>query len=496
LVSIKFSVGKKKYEVKRGMKPTVFEIWEDGKMINQDPNVRDYQKVLEQQILKMNFRAFTQVVVMGSAAYIPFMKLSPPQRREFIEDLLDIRVFSVMGKFLSTETKATKTKLTLADADITSTKEIIKLIESHIEAKKEETSEKIAEISSNIDSVMADIALETDSVKDLSSQIKQETELLKRATTNKKTFLDLVSMKEKVDGKVRSLLAQKNDYASLTTCSSCNQEIGESTKAEFIKTVAAKLEEYAAGIACLEKKMKAAEGTLEEYDAIQLRLSTLNSSMQAANQKIYGSNLLLTKYNAELVKLEKIANSGSDDGVKLKDAAKKVVGLSKQKKELTETLQIHDVLSVLLQDSGIKSKVIKQYIPMLNKLVNRYLSHLEFFCSFNLDEGFNEVVKSRHRDTFTYDSFSQGEKMRIDFSLMLTWRDIAKQKNSVNTNLMIIDELFDSSMDSAGLSNLLSAFDKMSNTNIFVVSHRLDLVDKFPNTLRLIKKNNFTQIAD
>lgn len=493
-VTVEFSSGKKKYKVVRGMKPNKFEIYENDKLINQDPNVRDYQKVLEQQILKMNYRAFTQVVVMGSAAYVPFMKLKPQERREFIEDLLDIRVFSVMNKLLFQKIKDSKEALRDTENDIQSAKEIIKVIESHVESKRQNLDTKMAELRTEIEDLKAESDAIIEKQKELKGVIRLKQDELDEFEKFRDRLDEISKLKTKIAKKLNDVVAEKDQYDSMTVCPTCNQDIHDSIKEKFVSASTSKIKEYTDCLDQLKEKIDALLEKLKAAEKIELALVDANTLLNEWNQKLYGNTLLSSKLIKELNSLQNVDFSEDDDSKKMKETARKIVALDKQRKRLQEDIQYQTVAQVLLQDNGIKAKVVKQYIPAINKLVNKYLNQLDFFVSFNLDENFNEVVKSRHRDAFSYDSFSQGEKQRIDLSLIFSWRAIAAMKNSVNTNLIILDELFDSSLDGSGFELCLALIAGMPNTNVFVVSHREAIADKFHSTIKLIKKNNFTVI--
>jgi len=492
LVEVGFSVGKKKYVVKRGMKPTVFEIYEDNVLINQDPDSRDYQKVLEQQILKMNYRAFTQVAIIGSASFVPFMKLKAEHRREFIEDLLDIRVFSVMNKALSVKVKEVKDELKLVVADIATSREIISIIENHVESRKDETREKIkaltaekAELQANWDSIFsltgaaeAELAIQQEKLKAINTYVLAKNNAVSSLNTAKinlsKYLNELTSAPE--------------------VCHACSQHLPHEHVQKNIDGISLKIADCRKKIALYEVESEKMDAHIIDYDLVSSAVATMRKDLQVLNEKSYGTSLLIKKINRDLLVCEDELSAETPDRSKLKDTAKKIVKLMVRKKELLELQQIHSAAQALLQDSGIKAKIIKQYIPTINKLVNKYLHQLDLFVNFNLDENFNEVVKSRHRDTFTYDSFSEGEKQRISLSLIFTWRAIAAMKNSVSTNLLILDEVADASMDADGFDHCINLFHSMKKNNLFIVSHRDAIAEKFTNVLRLVKKHNFTEI--
>ncbi len=496
LVTILFEIGKKKYKIVRGMKPGIFEIWLGDKMINQDPNSRDYQKILETQILKMNFRAFTQVVVMGSSSYIPFMKLRPHERREFIEDLLDIKIFSVMSKILAQKIKDAKENYKDIDTQIKSTKEKIELQEAFIASRKNERSDILKRIQDDIAQSRTNNEVETNSIAIIKENIAvKETSLAKYETLTEQ-LSELKLRHKTIQKAIDDHNSEKSFYSHAEECPTCKQSIEEAHREHIIGAIDTTMESHATQLTDIKDQLTKLNSKMEKYNAILTEISDLNVAISKHNQNIHGNNLLIQKYEREYLATEADTSNIEVDKATLRTMAKLVVELSKQKRSLIEQQSLQATAQVLLQDSGIKSKIIKQYIPVINKQINKYLTQLDFFCNFNIDENFNEIVKSRYRDEFTYDSFSEGEKLRIDISLLMSWRDVARMKNSVNTNLMIFDELFDGSMDETGIGMVLDIFGTMKNTNIFVISHRENIADKFDASIKFEKKNGFTILAD
>ena len=491
--TVEFSIGKSEYKVIRGIKPNNFEIYHDGKIINQDPNVKDYQKVLEQQILKMNYRAFTQVVVMGSAAYIPFMKLDSEHRREFIEDLLDIRVFSAMNKMLSSQIKTTKDTLKIVDVELAAKKEVAKVISSQIKEKSSSTEENKTLLLDEKSRINADTLRIKEELCKLDEYHEKLTTRLHELSELEESLSGVSSKKKSTISKITAIQSDLDDIDNVNECSSCNQKLPKEFKdiaRQNLSSNIIKLQQQLDELLHKESELKV---DISGYDNIRSSLTECNESMRTLNEQFYGNNLLLKKVNSQLEALEDEIQNPPDKS-KLKELAKKIVQLDKQKRELLDQQELQSVAQGFLHDSGIKSKIVKQYVPTINKMVNQHLSKLELFVNFNLDENFNEVIKSRHRDTFTYDSFSQGERQRIDMALIFCWRTIATMKNSINTNLIILDEIVDSSMDGNGMDLTIELLKAMKNNNVFVVSHRENIADKFDQTLKLVKKNNFTTI--
>lgn len=494
VVTISFDVGKKKYKIVRGMKPNVFEIWCNDKMINQDPSSRDYQKILETQILKMNYRAFTQVVVMGSSSYVPFMKLRPHERREFIEDLLDIKIFSVMSKLLSQKVKDCKEMSREIELGIKSTKEKIDLQETFIKSRKDERAHSLSKITKDIDHAHKEIERENASITRLSARIAKHNLNLEKYCDLTEKLSELRSKNKLIQSTIDDHSSQKDFYETTEECPTCKQSIGDDHRSHIITSIETVVSSHTSELDEIKQQLDTLAVQMTEYNNIISIIADIQSEISTHNQNIHGNNLLIQKYEREYTNMEADTTNIDDDKKKLRDMARKVVDLDKLRRSNVEEQQYQSIASVLLQDSGIKAKIIKQYIPVINKQINKYLNALDFFCNFNLDENFNEIVKSRYRDEFTYDSFSEGEKMRIDLALVFAWRDVARMKNSVNTNLVIMDELLDSSLDQPGMELCIGLLYGLKDTNVFVISHRESIADKFMSTIKFEKKNNFTSL--
>lgn len=494
MVEVCFEIGKKKYRIVRGMKPNIFEIYEDDVILNQNPNVRDHQKMLETQILKMNYRAFTQVVIMGSGAYIPFMELVPGQRREFIEDLLDIRIFSIMNGILKDRLKLTNETLKDIGTEIKLLKEKATLQQTFIEKQKKEKGESIQQMEEEITALMKDLDGLYEWLDNNKNAIGKLTTQASKYDVHEELSDLRMSSKRLIDVKSKEE-NEKAFYEKVDTCPTCKQEIGDDHRQSIISDSIARIDSYEGELAKIKATMDDVAKKLKKHESLSEEISELNKEVSDLNQQIHSKNLMVENVESKIQQSRGDTTSIDEEQEKLKKYAKDIVAFDKQKKKLLEDAQFQQVASSLLQDTGIKAKIIKQYVPVINKLVNKYLGKLDFFCQFNLDENFNETVKSRYRDTFSYHSFSEGQKLRIDLSLIFTWRDIARMKNSVTTNLVIFDELFDSSMDGVGMDLALGLLDDLKDSNVFVISHREGSFDKFPNVVQLETKNNFTVIA-
>jgi DNA repair exonuclease SbcCD ATPase subunit len=495
VVEVEFSIGTKDVKVVRGIKPNTFEVYVNGNMINQDANARDYQKHLEQQIMGLNYRSFTQVVILGSSTFVPFMQLPTKARREVVEDILDIKIFSLMNFLLKNKTKELNEETRDVEYNFDLTKEKINLQEKFIDQVVNNKSEIIAEnqqkVSDNeftIGTRKEDIiALEVEK-ENLSYDATEQARLEEKITKLSKTEAALQNRKDNHDRQIKFF--KDNDE-----CPTCEQSITDSTKQTQITTRTEKVGEITDGIRQLEEL----ENT--EKSKLDVIITNLESIRQHDVEiaKIRATITEMESFNRKLEKDIETYASGSisdEDKEKLATLKGKLQHIEEQKSKLTEDKFYVDVARNLLQDSGIKTKIIKQYLPIMNKLVNTYLSSMDFFVNFNIDENFGETIKSRFRDEFSYASFSEGEKMRIDLALLFTWRAIAKMKNSTNTNLLILDEIFDSSLDGTGTDDFLKILNTFHDQNVFVISHKQDMLfDKFRSVVKFEKVKNFSRIS-
>jgi len=495
IVEVEFIVGGKEVRVVRGIKPNKFEVYVNDNMINQDANARDYQKHLEQQILGLNYRSFTQVVILGSSTFVPFMQLSTKARREVVEDILDIKVFSLMNFLLKNKNKELNEEIRNVEYQYDLTNEKISLQEKFIEDVINNKSTIIAEnrqkIYDNNFTINArnDDILSHETIKqNLSFDAEEQTKIEQKIKKLTQTEAALKNRKSEHDRQIQFF--QTNDE-----CPTCEQPITESTKQTKIESSSTKIGEIENGIRDLQGMER------EEKDRLDTILSDLEKIRSADVEiaKIRASITEMEKFNAKLQKDVETYESGSvseEDKTKLAELKGTIKYIDEQKSKLNEDRFYIDVAKNLLQDSGIKTKIVKQYLPIMNKLVNTYLSSMDFFVNFNIDENFQETIKSRFRDEFSYASFSEGEKMRIDLALLFTWRAVAKMKNSTNTNLLILDEIFDSSLDGTGTDDFLKILNTFSDQNVFVISHKQDMLfDKFRSIVQFKKEKNFSKVA-
>ena len=495
LVEVEFKIGSKDIKVIRGIKPNVFEIYINGKMYNQDAHSRDYQKYLEQQILKLNYRSFTQVVILGSSTFIPFMQLKARHRREVVEEILDIQIFSLMNMLLKQKLKTIYDDIRDIDYKLELTIEKIQLQNQYIDDVKKNKDKIITEktnlIASNEEeifsrkSVIENFQQENDS---LLSKISDD-EKVKKNYNKLKDIKSTLVEKHKAHSKVVGFFENNDD------CPTCQQHIDEIFKKEMISDRQKDVTKFSNGLKELEEELKKSKERQKEISDIANKIR--ENEVQIA--KDHSSVVQLEKFNSTLETERAQLETGDvskSDYKKLKELKNELTGIDEQKTKLKEDQTYAEAAKNMLQDTGIKTKIIKQYLPIMNKLINTYLTSMEFYVNFTLNESFGETIKSRYRDEFTYDSFSEGEKMRIDLALLFTWRAIAKMKNSTNTNLLMLDEIFDSSLDSTGTDEFLKILNTLGDENVFVISHKQDiLVDKFRSTIKFEKVKNFSHVV-
>ena len=497
LIDVTFDIGSNSYRVMRGIKPTKFEIWKNDQMINQDSNARDYQKILEQNILKLNHKSFHQIVVLGSTSFVPFMQLKPSHRREIIEDLLDIGIFSKMNMLVKEKISGLKDKikenghkLNIISTKIESQRKYLRDITQINEDLKESKNNSIEKLRNEI----TDLHNENESL----SSVVDETEplTLEKSKSVEDKLAKINEYNTQFKTEMRAVVKNAKFYEENENCPSCEQEISTEVKELQLQKSKDRAKELQKGI----------DEATAQFDMLKEEQSELYSKLEEIrnHQKTIHSNThSITRLQSSIDDIQKEISSMNTDNADLAKANNELSDYMKEKEDyVTEKMKLNDesqynsVIVELLRDTGIKTKIIKQYLPVMNQLINQYLQILDFFVSFNIDESFQETIQSRHRDEFTYDSFSEGEKQRIDLALLFTWRMIAKMKNSVATNLLILDETFDSSLDGDGVENLMKILNSLDdNTNVFVISHKGDLLDgKFSNKIEFVKEKNFSKM--
>ena len=496
LVEVEFSIGASKYKIRRGIKPNIFEIYQNNILVNQDAHSKDYQQFLEKQILKLNYKSFTQIVVLGSSSFIPFMQLPAPHRREVIEDLLDIQIFTRMNDILKVEmtTLAQNFKDTEKDLDVVIQKrdlqeQYIGRLDEQRKKSAHEINDKISKSKKNIDGYQRDITDLQEQIDTLQKGIIDEEVVSKRL----KKITSLQDALEKNKGRIAKDITF---YLENDECNTCKQSIDPAFKTKILDARQEKAKEIELASIELDNKFNDVNNRINEIVDTQNKITQIQYNINSLNANIQAENRSIDSYNIDIAKINEVENS-EDEMLKLQDYRQEETKLRDEKTKLNDERYYAEISGNLLKDTGIKTKIINQYLPVINHYVNHYLQSLDFFVQFNLDNSFKETIKSRHRDEFSYASFSEGEKLRIDLSLLFTWRTIAKMKNSTNTNLLILDEVFDSSLDNNGTDEFLKILNTMAKgINAFVISHKGDiLIDKFSNTLKFEKANNYSRLV-
>lgn len=498
VVEVEFDIGPHSFKIVRGIKPNKFEIWQNGNMINQASMARDYQKFLEQNILKLNHKSFHQIVVLGSSSFIPFMQLPAYIRREVIEDLLDIQVFSKMNQILKERNGKLKEEINDTNYRLELLKEKVSLQRKYIRDITEINDGQIKEKRKEIDNLQSEIESLQEECKEATDYISEVQDEL---NTNLKKQHDkkqaLLQYQAQFQQQIRSVVKDAKFYEDNDSCPTCSQDISESVRSGKLEAAQTKAAE-------LHKAMDdvSTESTSVEQDIE--RLNEIAEEVRKRSTLVSSNNSSIARMQGQIRNIENDISSlngkGGDLGKANSELAQVIEerdNVSEQKLHLIDERTYNDAAAEMLKDTGIKTKIIKEYLPVMNKLVNNYLQVLDFFVSFHLDENFNEVIKSRHRDSFNYASFSEGEKQRIDLALLFTWRQIARMKNSTSTNLLVLDETFDSSLDHDGVDNLIKILSTLEDdSNVFVISHKGDLLDgKFRSKIEFSKEHNFSTMV-
>ena len=497
ITEVEFSIGKKHFLVRRGIKPNIFEIEVDGVMINQDSKARDYQEHLEKNILKLNYKSFTQIVILGSSSFVPFMQLKSNDRRVIIEDLLDIEVFSTMNLLLKNKMSDLKQEVNLNELEMSKTENAVELQEDYISKMKQNNEQLISANQEKIDKSKEDIASYNLQISDIETRIEGLNKLVENFDQQQNKQKKLEKYEDEISKNLKKVEKEIEFYRQNTDCPVCKQTIDEDHRECEISEKQKKKTELDDAVTKIAEELQLSIKSIQEMTETQKSITDFQSEITKHNASISAINQYIQKVNEEIQTL-------NENGADVADASKKLKKLKSDQKNLltlkeqhSNMSSIYEVASVLLKDGGIKTTIIKKYLPIMNKLINKYLASMDFYVSFNLDENFNETIKSRFRDEFTYASFSEGEKMRIDLALLFTWRAIAKLKNSMSTNLLILDEVFDSSLDEDGTSDFLKILHSLGNeSNVFVISHKGEvLYDKFKNMIKFEKHKNFSRIV-
>jgi len=495
VVEIEFTIGKSNFRVKRGIKPQLFEIWKDDSMMNQSSHAKEYQKILEQNIVKLNHKSFHQIVVLGSSSFIPFMQLPAQHRRDVIEDLLDINIFSKMNMIVKDRNTVLRETLKDIDYNLGFTKEKIELQRKYIREIGALNQENAKNINQKIDTYRAQIAEmqlanfdNTTSIEGLQDGLSDR---LNKLHDKKQS---LAQYQHQFKTQTSAIVKETKFYEDNTQCPTCDQDIAEDVRNTKLSDAAAKAKELQIAIDKAAEEMTKVTDAIHELDLQSKDIRDRNAEILANNKSIAMLQNQMNDSEAEMVKLSDKTSDTAKANNELVELIEKRDAYTEERLTHNEDYSYNNVMSEMLRDTGIKTKVIKEYLPIINKLVNQYLQTLDFFVHFNLDEAFVETIRSRHRDSFSYDSFSEGEKQRIDLALLFAWRQIAKMKNSVATNLLVLDETFDSSLDHDGVENLMKILNTLdTDTNVFVISHKGEILDgRFKDKIEFSKQKNFS----
>ena len=499
LVEIDFCIGTKEYKIKRGIKPNIFEIWIDGVLQNQAASSADQQKQLEDSILKLNYKSFTQIVILGSASFVPFMQLSTANRREVVEDLLDIKIFSAMNAVIKDRIKNTNDKIkelslkqSMTEEKVEMQKEFIESIEKSGKENIEKKKDKITSITTYIDQLTAE---NVQKVEEVSNTLQPQLENLLDAS---KKLKQLSNLKGKISEKVSSITEQHKFFNNNSVCPTCTQTIEEEFRLNKVSESETKAKELQQGYNELKEAIQQEEKREREFNVVSKEISSLNNEISNNNVKISQLNKQSKDLDQEIQDItNKIKNRNTERKV-LTELEQTLDLIQTEKAKNKEDVSYFDFAHSLMKDGGIKGKIIKKYLPLMNQQINKYLQMMDFYINFTLDEEFNEKIKSPIHEDFTYESFSEGEKMRINLAILFTWREIARMKNSVNTNLLILDEVFDSSLDFMGTDYFTRIIKYViKDTNIFVISHKTDeLIDKFDRVIKFDKVKGFSKMVD
>ena len=497
LVEVEFSIGSREYKVIRGIKPNVFEIWIDGKVQDQDAAAADQQKKLEESILKLNYKSFTQTVILGSATFVPFMQLTSSNRRDIVEDLLDIKIFSTMSSILKDRMRRTNELIREFSIKKDMIEDKIEMQENFIKDIEKSGRERIQKKESNIESLDGEIVTLTEENESLMTRI--DTELkpkLENLNNSKKTLKKLNTIKAKLEQKIQNLVSEHQFFQENSVCPTCTQSIEEQFRLDKIVDIEENSKELNDGYKELEEAINVEQEKDQKFLTYSTEINRLNNDISTNNVKVTGLNRQIRTLRNEVQEItNQIQNRNSEKCVLeglIKDLSKTEESSAQEREQST----YYEFAHSLMKDGGVKSKIIKKYLPVMNQQINKYLQMMDFYINFTLDEEFKEVIKSPVHEDFSYESFSEGEKMRIDLALLFTWRDIAKMRNSASTNLLILDEIFDSSLDDAGTEFFTKIIRYViQDAHVFVISHKTDgIIDQFDKVMRFDKVKGFSKL--
>ncbi len=496
LVEINFCIGSKEYSVIRGMNPGRFEIYIDNELLNQNAKAKDYQEILEKQILKLNWKSFTQIIILGSSSFRPFMQLNTAHRREVIEDLLDIQIFSIMNMLIKDKLNENRKNIGDLNSKLELISEKIKLQKRYIDEVVEINNDKIENIKNNISIHNQSVSEYENNIEECEKEIYKLESGLIGFDQISKLVDNYIKLESQISTKFKGVSKDINFFEDLENCPTCKQDIEVSHKDHVLDGLKNKSDEYSGALIELESKIVENNSALQDMTLLKENIEKNVEKIKGYNFAIKGDNDYIGKLNKEVEYLIKVQSKSGDDQNKLVLLCEDQNELSKKLDKLKDERRYYEIALSLFKDSGIKTNIIRQYLPIMNKLINKHLGVMNCYFNFMLDENFNEEIKSRGRDKFSYDSFSEGEKMRIDLALLFTWRSIAKMKNSASTNLLILDEVFDSSLDGSGTEDFMKMLVELSkDVSVYVISHKGDILhEKFPKVVKFEKKNNFSKM--
>ena len=493
VVEVEFSIGSTKWKIIRGMKPNIFEIWRDGNKLDQSAAMADQQKWLEQNVIKMNYKAFTQIVILGSSTFVPFMQLSAKDRREVIEDLLDIRIFSSMNNVLKEKIRQLKDDIRVYDLKKESLSDKVKMQENFIDELENRAKQNISDKETKIGQLLVEENGWMGSNEEKNKELDDLQKKIENFSGASKKLRKLGDLKGKISNKVSTITKEHKFFTENTVCPTCNQDIEESFRINRITDAQNKAKELQSGYKELEEAIKEEEERERHFTTVSKEITSLTHGISKNNTLISSCQRQIRDLESEIQRItDQLANRNTEHEklTTFKDTLKTTYD---ELTKLKDTVNYYDFSYSLLKDGGVKAKIIKKYLPLINQQVNRYLQMMDFYINFSLDEEFNETVQSPIHDNFSYASFSEGEKMRIDLALLFTWREVARMKNSVNTNLLIMDEVFDSSLDGFGTEEFLKIISYVvKDANIFVISHKESLHDRFQDVIKFEKEKGFS----
>ena len=495
-VEVEFSIGSVEWKVVRGIKPNLFEIYRDGNLLNQSAAALDQQKWLEQNVLKMNYKSFTQIVILGSSTFVPFMQLTAANRREVIEDLLDIRIFSSMNNLIKDKIRSIKEEVKVFELKKDSLSDKVNMQENFIEELESRGKENVK----NKESKIQELLVEENNLMNGNAVIEEDVFKLNKeieeVTGATSKLRKLGNLKGKISNKVSTITKEHKFFTENTVCPTCNQDIEETFRINRISDAQNKAKELQSGYKELEQAIKEEEERERQFTILSKEITTLTHGISQNNTKIAGCQRQVRDLESEIQRIaDNIANRNTENE-KLATFKDNLQTTYEELAQRKDTINYYDFSYSLLKDGGVKTKIIKKYLPLINQQVNKYLQLMDFYINFSLDEEFNETVQSPIHENFSYASFSEGEKMRIDLALLFTWREVARMKNSVNTNLLIMDEVFDSSLDGLGTEDFLKIIRFIvKDANIFVISHKESLHDKFDQVIKFEKVKGFSRMV-